>query len=184
MANNYILCISEDYPESYWLKSKVLSGEDSSIFKEGLPIKQVVTVRFESQKKISSSKLLAYDFFFSDGPNLISPRLYELMVKEDMSGVQFIDAELVVSGTSYTGYKIFNVVARSPAFDLESSESEPLLSYLPDGPRWYSKIVLAEDGKLSSDIVRAEEDIATIVVTARVKAIFEKNIIRGLQFKA
>ncbi|WP_416466775.1 hypothetical protein [Pseudomonas sp. LFS044] len=32
--------------------------------------------------------------------------------------------------------------------------------------------------------VRAEEEIATIVVAARVKTIFEKNNICGLQFKA
>ena len=184
MANNYILSISDDYPESYWLKAKVLSGEDSSIFKEGLVVTKSVIVRFESAKRISAAKLLAYDFFFSDGPNLISPRLYELMIKEGISGVQFIDAGLIVSGVSYAGYKIFNVVTRSAVFDLEKSESEPLLSYLPDGARWYSKIVLAEGANLPSDIVRAEEEIATIVVAARVKTIFEKNNICGLQFKA
>ncbi|MNJ34935.1 hypothetical protein D3C77_296620 [compost metagenome] len=48
-------------------------------------------------QKISASKLLAYDFFFSDGPNLISPRLHELMVQENISGVQFIGAELIES---------------------------------------------------------------------------------------
>ncbi|WP_349975514.1 hypothetical protein [Pseudomonas sp. WHRI 8519] len=183
MADNYILCISDDYPESYWLKAKVLSGEDSSIFKEGLVVTDSVVVRFESAKGISARKLLEYDFFFSDGPNLISPRLYELMVKEGVSGVQFIDAELVVSGVSYAGYKLFNVVTTSPVFDLKGSESEPLLSYLPDGPRWFTKIVLAEGADLSSDIIRAEEDIATIVVAARVKTIFEKNNICGVQFK-
>lgn len=184
MDSKYILCISDGYPESYWLRASVLSGEDLSVYKEGAAVTTDMSVRFENAGKISASKLLMYDFFFSDGPSMISPRLYELMVKERISGVQFFDAELVVAGTSYAGYKVLNVVARSPVFDLDSSESEPLLSYLPDGPRWYGKIVLDESVKLSSDVVRSEEDISTIVVTARVKAIFERNCIRGVQFKA
>lgn len=183
MASNYILCISDDYPESYWLKAKVLSGEDSGIFKEGVVVSEAINVRFESAKKISVSKFMTYDFFFSDGPNLISPRLHELMLQENISGVQFVDAELIVSGVAHAGYKVFNVVDRSPAFNLIESESEPLLSYLPDGPKWYSKIVLDDGAKLSSDIVRAEEESATVVVTARVKAIFERSSIRGLKFK-
>jgi hypothetical protein len=184
VAKNYILSISEDYPESYWLKIKMLSGEDSGIFKEGVDVGKNVEVRFEGAKRVSASKLLAYDFFFSDGPNLISPRLHALMVKEGISGVQFVDADLVLGGVSHAGYKVFNVVGRSPAFDLKKSISEPLLSYMPDGPRWFSKIVLDDNAKLSDDIVRAEEEIATIVVTAHVKSVFESNSIRGLQFIA
>ena len=54
---------------------------------------------------------------------------------------------------------------------------------MSDGPRRFSKIVL--DGEAPSrDIVRAEEDTATIVVTARVQSIFESNSIRGLNFAA
>ncbi len=63
------------------------------------------------------------------------------------------------------------------------SVSEPLLSYMPDGPRWFSKIVLDNEAILSSDVVRAEEESPTIVVTARVKSVFENGLVRGLQFK-
>lgn len=182
MANNFILSIAEDYPESYWLKAKILLGEDISIFKECIIIGKDIKVRFEGSKKVSTSKLLSYDFFFSDGPNLISPRLHQLMCLEGISGVQFVDAELVVGEVSHAGYKVFNVIDRSPAFDLHKSISEPLLSYIPDGPRWFSKIALDERIELSSDIVRSEEESATIVVKARVKAIFESNLVRGLQF--
>jgi hypothetical protein len=54
---------------------------------------------------------------------------------------------------------------------------------MPDGPRWFSKIVLDNEAILSSDVVRAEEESPTIVVTARVKSVFENGLVRGLQFK-
>lgn len=181
MAKNFILSISDDYPESYWLKVKMLSGENCGVFKEGVAVSKDIKVCFEGPKRISASKLLSYDFFFSDGPNLISPRLHELMSRESISGVQFVDADLLLDGVSYPGYKVFNVIAKSPAFNLKESISEPLLSYMPDGPKWFSKIVLDDDVELSSDIVRAQEEIATIVVVPRVKSIFESNSIRGLQ---
>lgn len=182
MAKNFILSISEDYPESYWLKIKMFSGGGSGIFKECLVVGEDIKVCFEAAKKVSASKLLSYDFLFSDGPNLISPRLYELMCQEGITGVQFVDAELVLGGVSHVGYKVFNVIDSSSAFDLQKSISEPLLSYMPDGPRWFSKIVLNDEAELSSDVVRAEEENATIIVSARVKSIFESNSVRGLQF--
>lgn len=184
MAKNFILTISEEYPESYWLKIKMLSGEESGIFKEGVAVGERIKVCFEAAKKVNASKLLIYDFFFSDGPNLISPRLHELMIRKGVSGVQFVDADLVLGGISHGGYKIFNVIDRSPAINLKESICEPLLSCMPGGPRWFSKIVLDDGAELSSDIVRAEEEAATIVVTSRVKSIFETNSIRGLQFTA
>jgi hypothetical protein len=41
------------YPESYWLKVKVFSGEDSGIFKEGVVVSEAVNVRFEGAKKLA-----------------------------------------------------------------------------------------------------------------------------------
>ena len=183
MAKNFILSISEDYPESYWLKIKMLSGEESGVFKEGVAVSKDIKVCFEASKRVSFSKLLSYDFFYSDGPNLISPRLYELMKAEGISGVQFVDADLLIGEVAYTGYKVLNVIDKSPAFNLKESISEPLLSYMPGGPRCFSKIVLDDEAILSSDVVRAEEESPIIVVTARVKSIFENNAIRGVQFK-
>lgn len=183
MVRNHILSISDDYPESYWLKVKMLSGEESGVFKEGVAVSKDIKVCFEGSKRVSASKLLSYDFFYSDGPNLISPRLYELMRAENISGVQFVDADLLIGEVSYAGYKVFSVIDKSPALNLKESVSEPLLSYMPDGPRWFSKIVLDDEAILSSDVVRAEEESSVIVVAARVKSIFENGSVRGVQFK-
>jgi hypothetical protein len=116
-----------------------------------------VKVRFEAAKKVSTKRLLTYDFFYADGGKLISPRLCELMMREDISGVQFIDAELVVGGEVQLGYKLLHITKIAPAFDLEKSFSRPLLSYLPEEPKWFEVIVLKENCELLSDIVRAEE---------------------------
>ncbi|MFK3909391.1 imm11 family protein [Pseudomonas monteilii] len=184
VLKNYILTISEDYPESYWLKIKILSAEDPIIFGGGAPIEKCVKVRFEAAKKVSTKRLLTYDFFYADGGKLISPRLCELMMREDISGVQFIDAELVVGGEVQLGYKLLHITKIAPAFDLEKSFSRPLLSYLPEGPKWFEVIVLKENCELPSDIVRAEEQATTIVVNSRVKSIFEINNVRGVSFRA
>ena len=184
MAKNFILTISKDYPESYWLKMKMPSGRDRGMFKRGLVIDEKMELFFEAPKKASLSRLLSYDFFFSDGPNLISPRLYKLMEGEGVSGVQFLDASLILGEKSFPGYKVFNVVSISRALDLEKSVSEPLISTMPDGPRWFRKVVLDDDLELSSDIVRAEEEIANIIVKERVKIIFESHSVRGLRFES
>lgn len=68
MAKNFILSISDDYPESYWLKIKMLSGEESGVFKDGVAVSKDIKVCFEGSKRVSVSKLLSYDFFYSDGP--------------------------------------------------------------------------------------------------------------------
>ncbi|WP_258198534.1 imm11 family protein [Pseudomonas entomophila] len=183
MTRNFVLTISRNYPESYWLKMHLLSGEDHGIFSMGVPIEGEVKASFEDSKKISASRLLSYDFFFSDGPGLISPRLYNIMVEENISGVEFLEASLILGNTSLPGYKIFNVIGSSRALDLEKSVSEPLISTMPDGPSWFSKIVLDESLELSDDVVRAEEDFTVIVVKERVRSIFESRSVRGLRFE-
>ncbi|EFW81525.1 hypothetical protein PsgB076_06812 [Pseudomonas savastanoi pv. glycinea str. B076] len=57
------------------------------------------------------------------------------------------------------------------------------MSYLPDGPKIYTEIVLKDDVDIGVDIFRAEEDFTTILATARVKDLCEINKVRGLQFK-
>ncbi|MFK3906916.1 imm11 family protein [Pseudomonas monteilii] len=183
MARNFVLTISRDYPERYWLKTHVLSGGDHGVFSMGVPIEKKVKVSFEASSKVSTSRLLSYDFYFSDGPSLISPRFYTIMGEENISGVQFLEASLMLGDTSLPGYKIFNVIGSSRVLDLEKSVSEPLISTMPDGPKWFSEIALDENLALSHDVVRAEEDFTVIVVKERVKAIFEKHSVRGLRFE-
>jgi hypothetical protein len=47
VAKNFILTISDEYPEGHWLKMRVLSGQDSGIFKEGVVVDKDIKVCFE-----------------------------------------------------------------------------------------------------------------------------------------
>lgn len=182
MANKYILSISDNYPESYWFKCKVGGGVDGSIFKEGVSIGEPPEVEFVNEKKVSIPRLMEYDFLYSDGPNLISPRLYQLLAEACITGVQFIDAQVIIAGQRYDGYKIFNVTSRAAVFDKDESIGEPLISYLPDGPKYYKKIVLNEGVELNFDIVRAAEQFTTIIASKKLAELCNSHEIIGLKF--
>ncbi len=182
MAKISILKISDSYPESYWFKSKILTGQDSIFLKTGNEITEEMVIEFALASKVSIVRLLKYDFFFSDGPDFISPRFHQLLLKEKVSGVQFLDANVFIAGKKYEGYKVFNVTSAHSVFDKEKSKSRPLLSYLPDGPQTYTEIVLRDDVDLVVDVFRSEESFTTVLVSARVRELCELNKVRGLQF--
>lgn len=182
MAKISILKIFQSYPERYWFKHKILTGQDSISLKAGMEITEALKIEFSLISKVSVDALLKYDFFFSDGPNFISPRFHQLLLKAQVSGIQFLDADVFIAGKKYEGYKVFNVTSKHSVFDKEKSKSQPLLSYLPEGPQIYTEIVLRDDVDLVVDAFRAEEDFTTVLVSARVRELCELNKVRGLQF--
>lgn len=183
MAKIFLLKIADYYPESYWFKSKVLTGQDPICLKKGEEIKECLRVEFVLDKKVSVSEVLEYDFLFSDGPNFISPKLHGLLAGENIRGIQFFDADVILRGARYDGYKVLNFTSKKKAFNEVESRREPLLSYLPEGPQVYTEIVLKEDLELDVEIFRAEEDFTTILAVSRVRDLCEFNNVRGLQFK-
>ncbi|EFW80458.1 hypothetical protein PsgB076_13014 [Pseudomonas savastanoi pv. glycinea str. B076] len=52
---------------------KTPGGEDPILLKKGMEISEDVLVEFTSTSRASTNGILKYDFFFSDGPNFISP---------------------------------------------------------------------------------------------------------------
>lgn len=182
MAKFSILKIFEYYPERYWFKHEMLTGQDSISLKTGMEITEELKIEFTLTSKVSVDALLKYDFFFSSGPNFISPRFHQLLLKAQVSGIQFLDADVFIAGKRYEGYKIFNVTSKHSVFDKEKSKSRPIVSYLPDGPKIYNEIVLRDDVDLVVDVFRAEEDFTVVLVSARVRELCELNKVRGLQF--
>ncbi|UFI43849.1 imm11 family protein [Pseudomonas savastanoi] len=183
MAKIFILKISESYPESYWFKSKILTGQDSILLKTGVEVNEELLIEFTLTSRASIDKVLKYDFFFSDGPNFISSRLHQLLLDAKIMGVQFLDADIYMGGKKYDGYKVFNITSTLSVFDKEKSKSEPILSYLPDGPQKYTEIFLRDDIDMLVDVFRADEDFTTMLASARFKEICELNEVRGLEFK-
>ncbi|WP_342366182.1 imm11 family protein [Pseudomonas eucalypticola] len=127
------------------------------------------------------SAVKKYDFYFSDGPNFISPRLHALMLESKVSGVQFFDADVYIGGVLQEGYKVINITSKMSAFDSEKSKSKPLLSYLPEGPRTYTDIFPKQDLTPDRDIFRATEAFTTILVVDRVKELIERNRVLGVK---
>jgi hypothetical protein len=179
----FIVQISDTYPESYWFKSRVLTGQDSIELKTGAEVTGKWALEFRLDKRVSLDGVLGFDFFFSDGPNFISPRLYDILVSSKISGLQFIDANIYIQGEEYKGFKVLNFTNKQAAFDAENSKYEPLLSYIPDGPKKYTDIVLKEDISPAVDMFRAEEDFTVMLAVERVKLLFDSNQIVGVQFK-
>lgn len=105
-----------------------------------------------------------------------------MLLKAQVSGIQFLDADVFIAGKRYEGYKIFNVTSKHSVFDKEKSKSRPIVSYLPDGPKIYNEIVLRDDVELVVDVFRAEEDFTVVLVSERVRELCELNKVRGLQF--
>lgn len=183
MDKTYVVQISDAYPESYWFKCKVLTGQDPIALKTGAKVNGDWVLEFRLDKRVSVARVLGFDILFSDGPNFISPRLYDVLVGADVSGLQFIDARVYINEKEYKGYKVLNFVNKLAAFDEDKSKSEPLLSYIPDGPRKYTDIVLKESFSPVFDMFRAEEDFTIVLAVERVKLLFDSHQVLGVQFK-
>ncbi len=63
MVKIFILKISESYPESYWFKSKILTGQDSILLKTGVEVNEKLLIEFTLTSKASLDKIRQYDFF-------------------------------------------------------------------------------------------------------------------------
>lgn len=183
MDKIYVVQISDAYPESYWFKCEILTGQDAIELKKGVKVDGVWNVELRLDTRSSLDRVLGFDFLFSDGPNFISPKLYDILVEAEVSGLQFIDADVYIQGKAYKGYKILNFTHSLAAFDEEKSKSEPLLSYVPDGPRKYTDIVLREICSTDIDMFRAVEDFTVMLAVERVKVLFESHQVIGAQFK-
>ncbi|MBD8492586.1 imm11 family protein [Pseudomonas syringae] len=182
MTKLFLIKISDDYPESYWFRCTVLSGQDPGVFKKGIPLEEEVSIEFRVGSKPDAGRLLSYDFLFSDGPNFISPRFHQLLLDHDVQGLQFFDADVYMGEAECHGYKVVNFTSKSKAFDESKSKSEPLLSYLPEGPARYTEIVLKENVDTRVDMFRAEEDFTSMLAVARIKALCDAHQVSGLQF--
>ncbi|BDR55765.1 imm11 family protein [Xylocopilactobacillus apis] len=158
----YELKIYASYPNNYWFKFK--------------------NNQFSLKSKVSLKKLFSFDVFFSDGPAFISPRLASL-IDETNSDVQLIEVNVSVNGVNYQGYKMVKIVRKVSAIDLEASESEPILSYLPDGPKKFRRIVFKEDVSEDFWIARCQEYPSCIIVSDQSRNFLLTNDVIGIELK-
>lgn len=175
------LKIASNYPNSYWFeyKNPTVSGV---VFSQCKPIDNHEDFIFSLKSKVSQENLFSYDFYFSDGPFFISPRLASLLSNNSniMADVQLIDADVYVNKTNYHEYKIMNIIREVACIDMEKSESQPILSYLPNGPRKYNKIIFKEKISENLSIARCQEYKSAIIVSDKFKDFILNNNVKGI----
>ena len=170
-----------NYPNSYWFQY------DSTVVDlyEFLQCKKIQSNKplvFKLEKKVSEKRLLSYDFYFSDGPEFISPRLANLLSNNQdfLHDVQLIDATIIVNGRSYSGYKALNFLRLISCIDMNKSEYEPILDDYPDGPMKFYKMVFKEDINEQFCMARCEESIGRIVMSESLRQFFINNKVKGI----
>ncbi|OCG14683.1 hypothetical protein A9G09_05185 [Gilliamella sp. wkB292] len=170
-----------NYPDSYWFQydSTVVDSYEFLQCKESQSNKQVV---FKLENKVSEKRLLSYDFYFSDGPDFISPRLANLLSNNQdfLHDVQLIEATIIVNGRSYSGYKALNILRLISCIDMNKSEYIPLLESLPDGPKKFFEIVFKENINEQFCMARCKESIGRIVISESLRQFFIKNKVKGI----
>ena len=170
-----------NYPNSYWFQydSTVVANYEFLQCKEIQSNKPLV---FKLEKKVSEKRLLSYDFFFSDGPEFISPRLANLLSNNQdfLHDVQLIEATIIVNGRSYSGYKALNFLRLISCIDMNKSEYIPLLESLPDGPKEFYKMVFKENINEQFCMARCEESEGIIVISESLRQFFIKNKVKGI----
>ena len=177
----YIFEISDDYPKNFWFQYKTSMVPSLSLKKcKELKIKE--SLLFKIEKKISVKKLFSFDFYYSDGPDFISPRLANLLSdnKEFLKDVQLIDANIIVNDCIYTGYKVLNILRMISCIDLNKSDSEPIIDYLPDGPKWFNKIVFKQDVIEDFYIASCKESHGHIVMSDKLRQFFIEKNVKGI----
>lgn len=170
-----------NYPDSYWFQYISAAGE----YYELLQCKKILSnnpIVFKLEKKVSEKRLLSYDFYFSDGPVFISPRLANLLSNNQdfLHDVQLIEATIIVNGRSYSGYKVLNILRLISCIDMNKSEYIPLLESLPDGPKEFYKMVFKENINEQFCMARCEESEGIIVISESLRQFFINNKVKGI----
>lgn len=178
-----LLTPSDEYPESYWLSYDHTNSLDHLEFYKCKKLSAIgAKPKMALAKKISLSAFRKYDYFFSDGPDLVSARLAEIINSSTFADdIQLICADVTINGKSYDDYFIINYLRSESAFDMVSSIHKALIKSMPDGPRKFNRIVLL-DKTPASGMFRALESNSHVVVSNDVATHFKKNFVKGVSF--
>ena len=97
--------------------------------------------------------------------------------------MQLLDAIVIINGQSHYGFKVFNPLHFLSCIDMDKSESRPLLSYLPDGPKSFTKMVFRQDITKDFWMARCEENTSCIVISDKLKQFCIENNIKDIVFE-
>jgi len=178
----YLIDISDNYPESYWLEYDSQKFPDPLLLKIG---KLVDPDKFShayltANSRASIKKLMTYDYLFSSGPEIISEKLAKLLISSEVDAVQLIPTRIKHSESFYENYYIINYLSVKKSFDLDECEFSPIIKSMPNGPKKFTKISLL-DSPRGNFIFRAEESLQEVAVTDDLAKIIKDEEIKGIK---
>ncbi|PIT14809.1 hypothetical protein [Snodgrassella alvi] len=178
----YELKISDNYSDSYWFEYEQSEFSNIDLI-QGKKIRLDNPLNFELKKKVSEKKLLSFDYFLSDGPDFISPRLATLLAdnKDFLKDVQLLDANVVINGKNYSGFKVLNILRMLSCIDMDKSDSVPILDHLPDGPKRFTQIVFRNDVIEDFYMARCLEYKYCVVISEKLRQLFIENNVKGIE---
>ena len=152
------------FEDSEKISDKLLDGEKSN----------VVSINLNIVAKTGRKP----DYLIGTGLPIVSEKIRQILEREVSKTYQYID-------TNLEGYFLLHVVGLVKCFDWENSiytKHPPFLSELQDRPDKVEKLVLnkAVEGL---DIFRMYEEPVTLFISDRLKGIFEKNGVTGVEYK-
>lgn len=92
----YVWCITNKYPNSYWLKYEHEKNPNYLMFLGNTAINISIENRivFELSEKASLNSFLRYDYVMSDAVPLISKKLASIICNNNIDGLQLIEADV------------------------------------------------------------------------------------------
>ncbi|ROT16554.1 imm11 family protein [Bacteroides caecimuris] len=104
----YVWCITNKYPNSYWLKYDWKNNPDYLMFLGNTAISIPIEDRiiFELNDKVSLNSFLRYDYIMSDAVPLISKKLASIIRDNNIDGLQLIEADVYYKGSIIGEYYI------------------------------------------------------------------------------
>lgn len=180
----YILLPAEIYPDRYWFKYSFHDSPDHLNFKKGTVQKDwAKSPKFHLQGEVDLGRLLHFDWFMTDGPDLIGPRLAALIRKYAPRDVQLIDAEVTVNGEPLKGFQVPNITSVINCLDMEESVYVPLLPGIHGSPPHLISVAFRPDALQGHGLVRSNEDISLIVASAEFVKACRAESITGIRFQ-
>lgn len=158
-----------------------------SLWKTGSPLNS------NRKKNIPNPVELGFDAYHGyNGPPpemedlgipVMSKRLSEVLISAGVDNIEFFPAVLKNKETSQIyKYKVYNIVGKVAATDLQKSEYETYRNEPPFADATIHKLVLNESSIHDLLLFRLAENLSTIIVHERVKKHIEDAKINTMQF--
>jgi len=179
----YLLDISESYSEIFWFKYDQTLSPDHLLFISGEAQSSVAaTPTFRNNKKVSKSRLLAFDLLQSDTLEFVSQAMAEVL-RQYPDDVQLFPADVYLKKERLQGFHVFNLIQTVPCIDLEHSRHAPMFGFMPDGPLRFTTLQSLPPAALGGHhLVRAKESSQRIFVSQQLKQQCEASGLEGLRF--